>query len=169
MGTSHPPGFPEGEAAIEEFILKHRLLWEQHRQGGLSEEEMDMEYSRHIQSEAERLEPLMPGILAPLGARLSYRSDNDRRLDELLRLKRPTGEELAEIQSLLQAETPQVDQPICAIAFLVGALGRGAPKEAVDVLLAATPPAERSECWTWEGGRMGRVLPNVHPGSPPSG
>jgi hypothetical protein len=145
MGTSHPPGSPEGEAAIEEFVLKKRLFLEQRRQGGLSDEEWGTKYDDFLQSEAERLETLMPGILAPLGARLSYRSDSDRRLDELLRLKHPTAEELVEIQSLLQAETPQGYQHICSIAHLVGYLGRGAPKEAVDVLLASAPPPERSQ------------------------
>src|SRR6266496_4664526 len=73
---------PEYRAAAEEFVLKEQALWDQRRQGYLSDKDWEMQYTRFIESEAERLQGLMPGILETLGKRLGYRSEKDLRLEK---------------------------------------------------------------------------------------
>src|SRR5437773_1698932 len=95
-------GSPESETAVESFLLKEQALWQQRRQGQLAAGDWDMKYIHLIESEADQLKGLMPGILQVSGEHLGYQSDEDRRLEELLKLNHPTGEEAAELQSLLQ-------------------------------------------------------------------
>ncbi len=133
------------DKAVDEFVLKVNALLLERPPIESSTAEWETKYEHLITSEAERLRTLVPNILQVLGQRLGAKSDTDRRLDELLKLKHPTVEEALQIQSLLHEQLSESSPPRCAIMFLIGRLGKEAPKEAVNVLLATAPPPERSE------------------------
>jgi hypothetical protein len=135
----------EAEVAVSEFIVKEQDLWQHRRQGMLSDKDWDRDYTRLIEAEADRSKPLMPVVLKVIGGHLQYRSQNDRRLEELLKLSHPTIKEAMETQSLLKEKSKEKRIPRCGLAFLTGQLGRSSPKDAVDVLLNSVPAPERSE------------------------
>jgi hypothetical protein len=138
-------GHSEAEVAVEEFIVKEEALWQQHRQGMLSDEEWDRDYTRLMETEADRVKPLMPDVLTVIGGHLQYRSEAGRRLEELRKKSRPTVQEAMEAQALVREKSKERKVPRCGLAFLTGYLGRSNPKGAVDVLLSSLPAPERSE------------------------
>jgi len=138
-------GQREAEVAVNEFIVKEQDLWQQRRQGKLSAKDWDDNYMSLIESEANRVKTLMPDVLTVIGGQLQYSSEDDRRLEELLKLSHPTVEEAMEVQSLLKEKSREKRIPRCGLAFLTGYLGRLNPKDAVDVLLSSVPAPESSE------------------------
>lgn len=138
-------GQSKADIAVDEFIVKEEALWQQRRQGMLSEKDWDRDYTRLMESEAERVKPLMRDVLAVIGGHLQYRSEADRRLEELLKKSRPTVQEAMEAQALVKEKSKEREVPRCGLAFLTGYLGRSNPKGAVDVLLSSVPAPERSE------------------------
>src|SRR6266850_1617326 len=144
LETSHAADPPGAQAAIGEFVLMERELLEQRHRADVTAADWNTKYSRFIESEARRLQGLMPGILPALAERLGYRSNNDKQLEELLKVKHPTDQQLLNIKSLLEASTGQRGASRCGLAFLTGYLGRSAPKEAIDTFLTEAPTTERS-------------------------
>ena len=155
------------DAAVDSFVTKEQALWALRRQGQLTSEEWNSKYTSLLESEARAMQPLLPDVLYTLANRLS-RSKDDDTLEELLDLKHPSPEEMAEIQSLIERRRARKEIPRCGIAQLTGFLGRDAPGEAVDVLLSAAPPPERADDMCYIGALMsvgpggyGRILNRV--------
>jgi hypothetical protein len=133
------------EIAVDEFISKEQALWDRRRNGHITSSDWETMFNALLESEAKRLQSVMPDVLQTLGERLAYRSDLDRQLEELLSLSHPTTDQTLEIQALLHEKYQAGSVPRCGIAFLAGYLGRLAPANAVRILLASVPPPERSQ------------------------
>lgn len=138
-------GQSEADVAVDEFIVKYQALRQQRRQGMLSDEDWDRDYTRLMESEADRVKPLVPEAFKVIGGFLQHRSERDRRIEELLKESHATVQEAMELQSLVEERSKERKVPRCGLAFLTGYLGRSNPKGAVDVLLSSVPAPERSE------------------------
>jgi len=75
--------------AVAEFELKIENMRIRMARGGADREEFERDYQGFLESEVERLRPLLPTVLKTMRDRLTSRSDRDRRIDDLMMLKHP--------------------------------------------------------------------------------
>src|SRR5262245_45025086 len=113
------------DTILNTFVFQEGELFRRQQAPGFDVQQRDERYSELVDYAARELEPFLPEALQVLGMRLGYRTEDQKRLEDLLGIPCPTARQEAEINQL--ATVPGVRQNLCGLAFVTGRLGKKSP------------------------------------------